>query len=415
MEKHRSTIGLNLSVFLFMFGVGLIVPLLPRKILTLSGSLKTVGYLASAFAVSYVLLQFPIGRLADRFGFKKFLLTGYLFCSVSGLLYYFSNTQGVIFWGRFIQGVGEAPLWALAPALLSILYPGANGKVIGLYNASLHLGLTMGSGFGILVSEHWVRNEPFLLFSLLGLSGAVVIFAMVREPEVGVSTGAASIGTGGGHRLYRDPGILVVFSAILLYGAGYGIALTVLPGFLIQDKGFTQAEIGWFFMFFYIAISLSQVLIGPVSDRYGRGRTMVWGLLMASVGLMLFPGQDGWKVYPWLFLASTGFGVLCVSALAWLNNAVGDALKGTISGAFYLFWGIGFFSAPLVLGVSGIATQTSTGYYLLAVLFFLQALLQGAMQYRNGKKHGKTDVCSIESASPDIHPLRGMNRHETKR
>jgi MFS family permease len=387
MEKHRSIIGLNLSVFLFMFGVGMIVTLLPQKIITLTGSLKTVGYLASAFAVPFVLLQFPIGHLSDRYGFRRFLLSGYLVCAVSGLIYCFSNTQEIVFLGRLLQGIGEAPLWALAPSLLSTLYPKEKGKVIGFYNASLHLGLTLGSAFGILIAGYWVKNEPFLLFAFLGCLGAFFIFVTIREPKQNVSAFDGAIDTKGLKTLLENPGTLAVFSGIILYGAGYGVALTVLPGFLIQDKGFTQIEIGWFFTLFYIGISLSQIITGPISDRHGRRKTMIWGLIMISIGLGMFPGKNGWMIFPWLFLTSVGLGVFCVSALAWLNNSVGDSLKGTISGAFYLFWGIGFFTGPLVLGIFGEATKGFTGFHVLALLYFFQALLQSISQYRSGKAY----------------------------
>ena len=103
---------------------------------------------------------------------------------------------------------------------------------------------------------------------------------------------------------------------------------------------------------------------------------------MISIGLGIFPEKSGWMVYPWLFLTSVGLGVFCVSALAWLNNSVEDSLKGTISGTFYFFWGIGFFSGPLILTISGETTNGFTGFHFLAMLYFLQALAQGIIQYR---------------------------------
>ena len=76
MRRYISVIALNCSVFVLMCGVGMIVALLPQRIIALSGSISQVGYLASAFAVSYLLVQLPIGRLADLLGFKGFLIGG---------------------------------------------------------------------------------------------------------------------------------------------------------------------------------------------------------------------------------------------------------------------------------------------------------------------------------------------------
>jgi len=57
--RDRTLIGLNLAVFLMMLGVGMIVALLPQRVIDLTGSSDTVGYLASAFAVSYIMFNYP--------------------------------------------------------------------------------------------------------------------------------------------------------------------------------------------------------------------------------------------------------------------------------------------------------------------------------------------------------------------
>lgn len=391
MVKHVSAAALNLGVFFFMFGVGMIVPLLPSRVIALNGSLQTVGYLASAFAVSFVLLQFPMGRLADRFGFKKFILAGYLMCAASGLFYCFSDTPKMIFLGRMLQGIGEAPMWALAPALLSILYPVSKGRVIGFYNASIHLGLTGGSAAAILVSALWVNNESFLLFTLTGVVGFFFILVGVREPDrKAAAKNQESIDREALMALVKDPSTLAVFGGIILYGAGYGIFITVLPGFLIQDAGFSPTKVGWFFMLFYVAISLSQAITGPISDRHGAWRTMVSGLIAVALGVSMFFGREQtWALYAWLFAASFGLGVFCVSALAWLNDRVGDSLKGTVSGTFYLLWGIGYFLAPPFLGSAGGVIKASTGFYFMALCYFVLAFLLGAVHYRRRSGPGK--------------------------
>lgn len=98
MTRYKSVIIINISTFLLMLGVGMIVALLPQRIMNLSDSVSHVGYLASAFALTFVLFQIPIGNFSDKFGFKPFLVGGYFLCSVTGLLYYFSKLPNLIFW-----------------------------------------------------------------------------------------------------------------------------------------------------------------------------------------------------------------------------------------------------------------------------------------------------------------------------
>jgi MFS family permease len=371
MNSNRTLIGLNLAVFLMMLGVGMIMALLPQRIIDLTGSGATVGFLASAFAVSYILLQVPIGNLADRFGFRIFLAGGYLICFGTGLLYYFANHPSLFFLGRALQGAGEAPVWALAPAVLSIQYPAAKGKVIGMYNAAIHLGLTIGPLLGIFCAGRLQGNRPFLFYAAACLGGALVVACGAGKRGPAEAGPKPAMDFKGLIALATTHDSLIALIGIGLYGAGYGIFLTTIPAYLIGGKQFDPTAVGIFFALFYIAISIAQVSTGVLSDRLGRGRFMIIGLSVAAAGIWLFPGL----ARPWILIVLTvgglGLGVFYLASMAFLNEIVPDALKGTISGAYYLFWGIGFCFGPALIGSS----QSGLGFRVFAGLLLAEALV----------------------------------------
>lgn len=374
MSGHKVLLVVSLAASLLMVGVGMIVALLPQRVLDYSGSLHNVGYLASAFALSYLMLQLPIGNLADRLGAKPFLVLGYAFCCISGMVFFYAGSSEAIFLGRFIQGAGEAPVWALGPALLSLAYPHAKGRVIGIYNASIHSGLAIGPLLGIFLFPTGEGNIPFLLFVALCLAaGALVLLFLPRA----ASTSRQVIGQTPRLRelvrLLKVRGPLITLSGILLYGAGYGIFISVLPASLVLSKGFDNHSIGVFFALFYIAISVSQLIVGPLSDRHGRHAYMIAGLVMAAIGFAAFEPFPHPLVYVPLTLASFGLGVFCVSSMAYLNECVPESLKAAVSGSYYLSWGLGYFLGPLVVGKLGEMVNPQAGYYLLALLIAVQA------------------------------------------
>jgi len=374
MANKKTVIGINLSVFLLMVGVGLIVALLPDRILKLSASVSDVGILASAYAVPSVLLQIPIGNLSDRFGFKSFLIGGYLLCALTGFLYFFADTPNLYFGGRFLQGIAEVPIWALAPALLSIQYASDKGKYMGLYNASLHCGLTTGGLLSIVVSRIWQGNEPFLLFAAMGILGGLINALFVEDPNQKTIDKVIAVDTTGIGPLIADPTNLVVFSGITLYGAGYGIFITIIPAFLINAKDAAQATIGVFFALFYITLSISQLFAGTWSDRNGRKPAMLLGLLMATLGMAVFHQCPFPYFIVFLSVAGLGLGIFCVSSMAYLNERVSRSLKGTISGAFYFFWGAGYFFGPLLIGKVGSSINFQTGFLIFSGLIMLQLI-----------------------------------------
>jgi len=377
---------LNLSAFLAMLGTGMIMAILPQRILDLSSSLSSVGELASAFALTFVLAQIPMGWLSDRFGIKRFMVTGYFICAGTGLIYYVSDSCNHIFMGRMLQGIGEVPVWSLAPALLAIQYPDQKGKYMGLYNASMHCGLTLGSLLGIWMAKIWEADEAFLFFAFTSFSAGLLIALFVKPPVhegTGQTLGDAGLtdkkpkGKTALLSLISNAENLVTYMGILMYGAGYGIFITMIPGFLIQVRGLDQAGIGFFFVCFYMAVGLSQIAAGGISDSWGRKPVMILGLGLAGSGLICFSGTGlVWTIF-FLTLAAFGLGTYCVSALAFLNEQVSEEEKGIISGCFYFFWGIGYFSGPLCIGnlIQGISDQPGIwriSYQILALLFFIQ-------------------------------------------
>jgi MFS family permease len=385
MVKNKSVIAINVSVFLLMVGVGLIVALLPQRIMNLSSSVSDVGLLASAYAIPNVLLQIPIGNLSDRLGFKSFLAGGYLLSGLTGFLYFFADTPNLYFGGRFLQGIAEVPIWALAPALLSIQYASDKGKFMGIYNASLHCGLTAGGLMSIIILKLLQGNEAFLLFAVMGILGGLITILFVENPNQTSADKATAFEIRGIWSLLANRTNLIVFSGITLYGAGYGIFITIVPAFLISARGVSQTTIGVFFAFFYLALSLSQLFSGTWSDRKGRKPAMIAGLLIAAFGIAAFHKCRYPLFIVFLATASLGLGMFCVSSMAFLNERVSKSLKGTISGAFYFSWGAGYFFGPLLMGRIGTLVNFQAGFSLFSCLMIAQVL--AIIIFVKGKRH----------------------------
>ena len=107
-------------------------------------------------------------------------------------------------------------------------------------------------------------------------------------------------------------------AAVFIVSAGYGALLPVLPAWLASMMpGVNAAEVGrhvGFLSGMYAAgVLLGAPLWGAVSDRVGRGRVLIFGLVgyVASLLLLLVPAVAGlWGIY--VLRATTGFFVAAV-------------------------------------------------------------------------------------------------------
>ncbi len=232
---------------------------------------------------------------------------------------------------------------------------------------------------GIVINEAWQGNESFLLFAGMALVGGLLIALFVENPRQDGAAAATKVSLTDAISLADNLSNRVVLTGILLYGAGYGVFITLIPAFLISEKNCDHTTVGVFFSLFYIALSLSQVIAGPFSDRKGRKPAMVYGMLVASITVATFFLFD----QPWLngilTTAGLGLGIFCVSSLAYLNERVPDALKGAVSGAFYLAWGAGYFSGPLIVGKLSQFANLQAGFLILAGLFMIEFVALAAI------------------------------------
>jgi MFS family permease len=174
---------------------------------------------------------------------------------------------------------------------------------------------------------------------------------------------------------------LLVLAGITLYGTGYGVFLTTIPAYLLEYKKFNSVHLGLFFSLFYIAISVSQLITGKLSDTFGPAKFMAIGLAVAAVCLGILPGLELPSTLAALTAASLGLGVFYLASMIFLNETVGENLKGTISGAYYLFWGIGMFFGPPALSLCSKNIGPNSALVLYAILYGIVAVTM-AMRLR---------------------------------
>jgi MFS family permease len=236
------------------------------------------------------------------------------------------------------------------------------------------LGLTAGPIMGILVSKVWSGNQAFLLYACLCLCGAATLSGLARETGQAESAEESRLHCQEIVLLVTDRGNLSVLVAIMLYGAGYGLLLTVIPGYLIAQKSFGRVEVGIFFTLFYFAISLSQLFAGALADRRRERIFMVAGLVLAAFGMGTFTMIRQPLITILLTMASAGLGLFFLSSMTYLNGCVSDSMKGTVSGAFFLFWGVGYFAGPLAVGELGKHAGFAVCFAGFSLLFAANAL-----------------------------------------
>jgi MFS family permease len=273
-----------------------------------------------------------------------------------------------IYAGRFVQGAGEAPIWASAPALLGRLYPDMKGRAMGLYNAAFHMGLMLGPvlASGLLGAGLISQDAPFYIFAGLCLVGMVLVLAVVRD-----AAPAAAHAETANTRRTQTIRLWPVFCGVLVFGSVYGLLVSCLPVHLRAVAGLSQGQLGTFLFTAYAGIAVAQLGVGALSDRFGRTPFLVGGLALLGCSLFGFTASADTPALISFAGLGLGAGTFAVASMALASEASADHRKGRASGLYFLAWGCGYFVGPLLantFGLVSIATALGSAAVLAACL-----------------------------------------------
>ncbi len=139
------------------------------------------GAMVSAVYWAIILFSFPISILIDRWSRKKSIGIMAVLWSMATVACAFTRNFGQLFAARAAIGIGEAGYAPGGTAMISALYPEKRRAfMVGIWNASIPLGMAAGIVIGGLIASRWGWRHAFGIVALPGLIIAL-LFLFVRD------------------------------------------------------------------------------------------------------------------------------------------------------------------------------------------------------------------------------------------
>lgn len=182
-RRQPAIIFIFITLFLDIFGIGVIVPVLPKLVEQMSGgdpgaAAHAVGWLGALYALMQFVFSPVLGSLSDRFGRRPVILLSLLGSGLDYLLLAWAPTLVWLFVGRIISGITAANFSAASAYIADVTPPEKRAAGFGLIGAAFGLGFIAGPAVGGLLGHYGLR-VPFLVaagITLLNwLYGALVL------------------------------------------------------------------------------------------------------------------------------------------------------------------------------------------------------------------------------------------------
>lgn len=351
---------------------------LVKKELHLSAT--QLGFLLTAFFITYMPMQPLIGWLVDRFTASRVLVGGFCIWSLATILSGFAAGFAALFACRLLLGVGESVSF---PAASKILAENVPEEQRGLANGIVQAGVSFGPAFGIFFGGMLIAAygwRPFFIgfgfFSLLW----IVLWMAVAHRHIRQRDAAQDSNVPPMAVVLREPSLwgasLAHFcSNFLLY-----FLLTWVPYYLVTERHWSLSQMATIAGTQFLLTGLTMIAGGAIGDRFiraGASPTLVRkaccgiGGVGAAIGLIGCGYSTGITAAAWLIFTGIG-GLLGGNTFSIAQTKAGTA-TGRWVGIQNMLGNVAGLIAPSLTGILVDRTGSFTLPFTIAAVMALSS------------------------------------------
>jgi MFS family permease len=379
-----TTVLLSVSVFINYIDRGNLATAAPLIKDEFHLSATQLGFLLTAFFVTYAPVQLGVGWLVDRYGPERILLTGFALWSAATAFTGLAQSFVALLVLRLLLGLGESVAFPCYAKILARWFPeDRRGRASAAIMACMALGPAFGTfAGGLLIAAYGWR--PF--FIGFGLVTFLWIVPWMRYAHRHLSHAREPDYTADG------PTYGEIVRSRPLWGATAGqfcnnyvwyFVLSWIPYYLVHVRNRSIAEMATIAGIAYITMAVATFIFGAVGDRWiaaGGHPTLVRKTFLCAGSVLAAVGICGCVTssteYSIAFLIFAGFssGMVSPNILAVPQTLAGPAAAGRwvgVQNAFANFAGI---IAPALTGFIVDKTGSFTiPFFIAAALSLLAA------------------------------------------
>lgn len=357
MKARKAAVAfIFITVTLDMLALGLIMPVLPKLVLSFLGgdapnAAKTFGIFATVFALMQFVFSPMLGVLSDRFGRRPVILLSNLGLGLDYIVMAIAPTLGWLFVGRVISGITAASISIGTAYVADIVEPEKRASAFGLIGAAFGVGFVLGPALGGLLGNSDPRL-PFWVAGGLSLANAIYGFFVLPEslsPEKRKPFSLRRANPVGSLVLLRSHPELFRLASIQFIGYIAHEVFNVWALYTIFRYAWREGTIGLSLAIVgACSIVISSWIVPAMVSRLGERRTLYLGQFFGALGMVL----AGLATSSALFFLSIPVMMLWTvsspAAQGMMSRRVSESEQGELQGAIGSLASLAFIFGPSV-------------------------------------------------------------------
>ena len=339
-----------------------IIPVLATSEFRVASTTAVLSFIAT-FGLAKSFTNLASGWLADRHMRRPTLLIGWLVALPVPLIILGARGWWWVVAANALLGINQGLTWSTTVIMkIDLVGPRRRGLAMGLNEFAGYSSLGVaGLAAGLLASRYGLRQGaayPGLAIAIAGL----LLSWFVRETAGHVRLESSSQSTSSANdrprlstilarSLWSDAGLFSVSQAGLVNNLNDGLAWGVFP-LLFTASGLTLRQTSLLAATYPVTWGVCQLATGPLSDRWGRKRPIVAGMLLQGIALISMTLVSGFG--PWaaaLIALGVGTALVYPALLAAIGDIAQPSWRGVAVGVYRLWRDLGYVVGALLAGV----------------------------------------------------------------
>lgn len=337
---------LCLSSLLFSSSFNMMIPELPNYLSSLGGA-EYKGLIISLFTLTAAISRPFSGKLTDKWGRVPVMAIGSSVCVICGFLYPILSSVSGFLLLRLVHGFSTGFKPTSTSAYVADIIPQKRwGEALGMHGLSFGIGGALGPALGSMIVNAFGMNAMFYSSSFLAFLSIIIVFNMKETLATKEKLNKSMFIIGRKDIVDRNvfPAGIITF---LSYTA-FGLILTLIPDWS-EHLGATNK--GIFFTAFTVASVLIRFFAGKVSDRHGRPKVILAGLIITSCALFVISeGRDIQMLLIGAGFYGIGTGILSPAISAWTIDLSNPDHRGKAVATMYISMELGIGCGALLGG-----------------------------------------------------------------
>lgn len=358
-----------------------VLPELAETVFAVASTTAVLSFIA-AFGVAKAAANYFTGRLANLFGRKRLLVTGWVLALPVPILLMVAPSWDWVIAANVLLGVSQGLTWS-STVVMKI-------DVVGEQHRGLAMGLNEFAGYAAVgvttfatayIAGHYgITPYPFYLGIAVALIGLTISVLWVRDTggfvKLEQQTNEAKLLA---HVVldtsFRHPTLSSVTQAGFVNNLNDGMVWGLLP-MLLAAIEFSQERIGIVAGIYPTVWGVSQLFTGRMADRYPHKRMLFWGMFVQALAIAALPFLASfWALAVASALLGVGTAVVYPTFLTAIANATAPIQRAESIGTFRLWRDLGYAAGALVSGMVADAFGLHAAVWCIGGITFLSAVV----------------------------------------